>query len=95
VDGGAYQAGTLVGQYGSVPGYLTAAFADRETGMAVVVVLNNSRASADVVRALAWELAAIASKAPAAEGETAPAAGLPWTPDTYAAEVQAGAVCAG
>ena len=94
-DGGAYQAGTLVGQYGSVPGYLTAAFADRETGMAVVVVLNNSRASADVVRALAWELAAIASKAPAAEGETAPAAGLPWTPDTYAAEVQAGAVCAG
>lgn len=93
--GGAYQAGSLVGQYGSVPGYLTAAFGDRQTGMAVAVVLNNSRASAEVVRALAWQLAAIASKAPAAAGETAPEAGLPWTAETYAAEVQAGAVCAG
>lgn len=52
-DGGAFQAGSLVGQYGSIPGYLTAAFADRETGLAVVVVLNNSRASAALVRTLA------------------------------------------
>ena len=32
---------------------------------------------------LAWELAAIASKAPAADGDTAPDAGLPWTAQQY------------
>ena len=92
-DGGAYQAGTLIGQYGSIPGYLTAAFADRNTGMTVVVVLNDSRASAALVRSLAWQLAAIASKVPATDGQTAPAAGLPWTADEMAAQVAATAVC--
>ena len=92
-DGGVYQAGSLVGQYGSILGYLTAAFADRNTGMTVVVVLNNSRASADLVRSLAWELAAIGSKAPAAAGQTAPDAGLPWTAEEMAAQVAATAVC--
>ena len=91
--GGAYQAGTLLGQYGSVPGFLTAAFADRNTGMTIVVALNNSRASDVLVRALAWELAAITSKAPAASGQTAPDAGLPWTADDMAAQVAAAAVC--
>ncbi|AUG28305.1 MULTISPECIES: serine hydrolase [Microbacterium] len=91
--GGVYQAGSLVGQYGAVPGALTAAFADRNTGMSVVVTLNNSRASADLVRSLAWELAAIASKAPAASGRTAPQAGLPWTAEDMAAQVAAVAVC--
>ncbi|WP_292862194.1 serine hydrolase [Microbacterium sp.] len=91
--GGTYQAGTLVGQYGSIPGFLTAAFADRNTGMTVVVALNNSRASDVLVRALAWELAAITSKAPAATGQTAPDAGLPWTADDMAAQVTAAAVC--
>ena len=91
--GGAYQAGSLVGQYGSVTGALTAAFADRNTGMSVVVTLNNSRASADLIRSLAWELAAIASKAPAASGRTAPQAGLPWTAEDMAAQVAAAAVC--
>ncbi len=92
-DGGAYQAGTLIGQYGSTPGYLTAAFADRNTGMTVVVVLNNSRASSTLVRSLAWQLAAIASKAPAAGGATAPEAGLPWTAEDMAGQVAAAAVC--
>ncbi len=92
-DGGTYQAGTLIGQYGSVPGYLTAAFADRNTGMTVVVVLNNSRVTPEFVRVLAWELAAIASKAPAAAGQTAPDAGLPWTAEDMAAQVAAAAVC--
>lgn len=91
--GGAYQAGSLIGQYGSIPGYLTAAFADRNTGMTVVVVLNNSRASDTLVRSLAWQLAAIASKAPAASGQTAPEAGLPWTADDMGAQVTAAAVC--
>lgn len=91
--GGAYQAGDLIGQYGSVPGYLTAAFADKNTGMTVVVVLNNSRAGADIARVLAWELAAIASKAPAASGNTAPEAGLPWTAEDMAAQLAGAAVC--
>lgn len=91
--GGTYQAGTLIGQYGSIPGYLTAAFADRNTGMTVVVVLNNSRAADTLVRSLAWQLAAIASKAPAASGETAPDAGLPWTAEDMGAQVTAAAVC--
>lgn len=91
--GGAYQAGDLIGQYGSVPGYLTAAFADKNTGMTVAVVLNNSRAGGDVARVLAWELAAIASKAPAAAGGTAPAAGLPWTAEDMAAQLAGAAVC--
>lgn len=92
-DGGAYQAGSLVGQYGAVPGYLTAAFADRATGMTVVVVLNNSRAADTLVRSLSWELAAIASTTPAAPGQTAPQAGLPWTAEDMGAQVAAAAVC--
>lgn len=92
--GGALQAGTLVGQAGSVPGYLTAAFADRETGLSVVLVLNNSRAGATVPRHLAWQLAAIASKAPAAQGETMPeAGGLPWVAKTYGKKVVESAIC--
>ncbi|MCR2813949.1 beta-lactamase family protein [Microbacterium sp. zg.Y1090] len=92
--GGAYQAGSLIGQYGSVPGYITGAFADPATGMAVAVVLNNSRATAAIGEYLAWELAAIASKAPAAAGQTAPTAGLPWTAEQYAEQIAASAVCA-
>lgn len=91
--GGAYQVGTLIGQFGSIPGYLTAAFADRNTGMTVVIVLNNSRAAAGIVANLAWELAAIASVAPAAQGQTAPEAGLPFTAETNAAQVAAAAIC--
>lgn len=90
--GGTYQAGSLIGQHGSFPGYLTAAFADRETGMTVAVVLNNSRASSVIVRALAWQLAAIASKVPGADG-TAPEAGLPWTAESLAGEIDGNAIC--
>lgn len=93
VDGGTYQAGTLVGQYGSVPGYQTVAFADRDTGLTVVAVLNNSRASAEAVRVLGWQLAAIASKAAAAVGETAPPSGLPWTPEQMDGDLASVATC--
>lgn len=77
--GGAYQAGSLIGQFGSAPGYIVGAFADPSTGMSVAVVLNNSGANEMAGAWLAWELAAIASKAPAADGRTTPEAGLPWT----------------
>ncbi|WP_235038203.1 serine hydrolase [Microbacterium sp. 18062] len=92
-DGGAFQAGSLIGQFGSVPGYITAAFADPVTGMTVAVVLNNSAATDLVGAYLAWELASIASKAPAASGQTAPDAGLPWTAEQYHDAIAAAAVC--
>ncbi|KAF2413305.1 serine hydrolase [Microbacterium sp. B35-04] len=92
-DGGALIAGSLIGQYGKVPGYITAAFADPSTGLTVAVVLNNSAADAAVGEYLAWELAAIASKAPAAAGQAVPEAGLPWTPEQYHDAIAAAAVC--
>lgn len=91
--GGALLAGSLVGQAGAVPGYLTAAFADPRSGLAVAVVLNNSASPATVIEALAWELAAIASKAPAVSGQTVPEAGLPWTAEQYREVITASAVC--
>lgn len=91
--GGAVQAGTLIGAFGSVPGYLTGVFADAESGLTVVVVLNNSAARSLVGEWLAWELAAIASKAPAAEGGSVPAAGLPWTAEEYHSQIADHAIC--
>jgi D-alanyl-D-alanine carboxypeptidase len=92
--GGAYQAGSLIGQFGSVPGYVSAAFADPVTGLTIAVVLNNSAFEAGNVAALAWELAAIASKAPAAAGQTAPESGLPWTAQQFHDQIAAAAICA-
>ncbi|MBD3943094.1 beta-lactamase family protein [Microbacterium sp. NEAU-LLC] len=92
-DGGALLAGSLIGQYGKVPGYLTAAFADPKTGLTVAVVLNNSAGDGVVAEYLAWQLAAIASKAPAAKGETAPEAGLPWTAEQFGEAIASLAVC--
>ena len=92
-DGGAFAAGGLIGQHGAIPGYLTAAYADPDTGLTVAVVLNNSAAPAGIAANLAWELAAIASKAPAAAGETAPPAGLPWTAEQQAEAIRGAAVC--
>ena len=91
--GGAFIAGSLIGQYGAVPGYLTAVFSDPATGLTVALVLNNSAAGAGMAASLAWELAAIASKAPAGAGETAPEAGLPWTAQQYHDAIAAAAVC--
>ncbi len=93
-SGGAYQAGSLIGQFGSAPGYITGAFADPTTGMSIAVVLNNSGATPRVGAWLAWELAAIASKAPAAAGQTLPEAGLPWTAQQQRDAINGNAICA-
>jgi D-alanyl-D-alanine carboxypeptidase len=92
-SGGVYQAGSLIGQFGSVPGYATAAFSDPSSGLTVAVALNNSGAGATPALSLAWELAAIASKAPAASGQAAPEAGLPWTAQQYHDAITAAAIC--
>ena len=80
--GGAHLVGPLIGQFGSVPGYATAAFSDPDSGFTVVVVLNSSAAGAAPAAYLAWELAAIAAMAPAASGQAAPEFALPFTAET-------------
>lgn len=91
--GGAYLVGSLVGQHGWTPGYATAAYADPATGFTVAVTLNNSSVGGSMPAYLAWELAAIASKAPAAKGATAPEFGLPFTPEQYHQAVADAAIC--
>ena len=81
--GGAYLVGSMIGQHGWTPGYATAAYSDPATGFTVAVVLNDSTAGAQFAQHLSWELAAIASKAPAAAGQTAPEFGLPFTAEQY------------
>lgn len=81
--GGGFIVGSMIGQQGWTPGYATAAYSDPTSGFTVVVVLNNSTTGANIAQPLAWELAAIGSKAPAAEGQTAPEFGLPFTAEQY------------
>ncbi|AZH80125.1 MULTISPECIES: serine hydrolase [Microbacterium] len=81
--GGGFLVGSMIGQHGWTPGYATAAYSDPETGFTVAVVLNDSTGGPAFVQHLSWELAAIASKAPAASGETAPEFGLPFTAEQY------------
>jgi D-alanyl-D-alanine carboxypeptidase len=91
--GGAYLAGSLIGQHGWIPGYATAAYSDPKTGFTVAVTLNNSSSGAGIARALAWELAAIGSKAPAAKGQKAPEFGLPFTAETYKNAIAKAGIC--
>lgn len=81
--GGAYLAGSMIGQHGWVPGYATSAYSDPATGFTVAVVLNDSTGGSRFAQQLSWELAGIASKAPAASGQTAPEFGLPFTAEQY------------
>lgn len=92
--GGGYLVGSMIGQHGWTPGYATAAYADPATGFTVAVVLNNSSAGGSPAAYLAWELAAIASKAPAAEGQSAPEFGLPFTAEQYHQAISGLTVCA-
>jgi D-alanyl-D-alanine carboxypeptidase len=92
--GGTIRPGSLVGQFGAVPGYASAAFSDPASGLTVAVVLNNSGGGPYFAEQLALELAAIASKAPAGAGATTPEAGLPWTAQQYHDQIAASAICA-
>ncbi len=92
--GGAFQVGSMVGQHGITAGYMTAAYSDPATGFTVAVTLNNSSQGGSIVGYLAWELAAIASKAPAADGQTAPDFALPFTAEQYHQAIADRAICA-
>jgi len=91
--GGAYLVGSMIGQQGWAPGYLTAAYSDPASGFTVAVVLNGSSPSSTSAAYLAWELAAIASKAPAAKDQTAPDFALPFTAERYRTEGAGLAIC--
>ena len=58
---------------------LTAAFTDPESGLTVVLALNNSTGGEALVREGAFALASIASKAGAADGREQPLVELPWS----------------
>lgn len=93
VTGGAHLLGPLIGVYSAVPGYLSAAYSDPETGFTLAVVLNNSSAGSGMAAYLAWQLAAIASKAPAASGEVMPEFALPFTAEPYRDALDERAIC--
>lgn len=57
--GGIEKIGSLYGRSGRITGTLTAAYSDPESGLTVVVALNNSSAGAAFVQALAFQLAAL------------------------------------
>lgn len=90
--GGVYFAGQLVGQEGSTLGYSTSVWSDPETGMTVAVVLNNSR-NDDLAGLLGRQLAAITSRASAAEGQSAPEIGLPWSAEGVDKQIGQRASC--
>ncbi|WP_243228345.1 serine hydrolase [Microbacterium sp. CIAB417] len=91
--GGGFLVGSMIGNHGWTAGYATAAYSDPATGFTVAVTLNNSSSGSTIAAWLAWELAAIASKAPAAEGETAPEFGLPFTAEQYHSQIAERAIC--
>lgn len=78
---GVEKVGPLFGRSGSITGTLTAAYSDPESGLTVVVALNNSTAGQSFVRALALQLAALAEP------------GLPWAAADQAAALAGLAVC--
>lgn len=85
--------GPLRGTASESTGALTAAFTDPGTGLTVVVALNNSSSGQDFVRETAFALASLASKTPAASGETQPLVELPWSADQAKQRMQELARC--
>lgn len=90
--GGAFLAGSMIGQQGGTLGYATSVWADPATGLTVAVVLNNSR-DATFAGYLGRQLASVASRAPAASGFTQPEIGLPWTAERYDGLIADRAIC--
>ncbi|MFC5336997.1 serine hydrolase domain-containing protein [Leucobacter denitrificans] len=79
--GGIEKIGPLFGRSGSVTGTISAAYSDPETGLTVIVALNNSSAGSGFAQALAFQLAALTG------------AELPWTAEEQGALLTERAVC--
>lgn len=76
---GGAEFGPMRGLAGESPGALTAAFTDPDSGLTIVIALNNSTSGDDFVREAAFALASLASKAPAAPEHQQPLVELPWS----------------
>lgn len=79
--GGVEKIGPLFGRSGAVTGTISAAYTDPESGLTVVVALNNSSAKAGFARALAFQLASLTG------------AELPWSAEDQGAKLTELAVC--
>lgn len=90
---GGMQYGPMRGMAGESAGSLTAAFADPDSGLTVVVALNNSTSGADFVREVAFALASIASKLDPDAGRERPLVELPWSFEQASARMQELAKC--
>jgi D-alanyl-D-alanine carboxypeptidase len=90
---GGAEYGPLRGTAGETAGALTAALTDPDSGLTVVVALNNSTSGPDFVREVAFALASIASKADAAPDHERPMVELPWSLDQANANMAALAKC--
>lgn len=90
---GGAQYGPLRGVSGETAGALTAAFTDPDSGLTVVVALNNSTSGPDLARETAFALASIASKAAAAPEHERPMLELPWSLEQATANMNALAKC--
>ena len=76
---GGAEFGPMRGLAGESTGALTAAFTDPESGLTVVIALNNSTSGGDFAREAAFALASLASKASAAPEHEQPMVELPWS----------------
>lgn len=90
---GAMQIGPFRGESGAIPGFASAMLSDPVSGLTVVVMLNNSSSGGALAQHLAQRLASIASKLPAATGETAPLLEVPWSEAQMVQAMQKEAVC--
>lgn len=90
---GGVQLGPMRGHDGSVPGFITSMLSDPDSGLTVVVMLNNSTSGAAYAQSLAMELTAIAAAFAPAEGRKAPGISLPWKADDAKAALQQLATC--
>lgn len=90
---GGEQLGPLRGHAGAIPGFISASLVDPDTGLTVVVMLNNSSAGSAFAQDLAQRLASIASNAPALDAMEAPTMRLPWTEEEASEAMRSGAVC--
>jgi D-alanyl-D-alanine carboxypeptidase len=90
---GAQQYGPMRGVAGVTTGAMTAVFTEPETGLTVVVALNNSSSGAELVREAAFALASIAAKTTASGEETPPLIELPWSYEQAVERMTAAAAC--
>ena len=89
---GVAKLGPLFGLSGWAPGYLTAMYADPQSGLVIVFALNNSTAGAGIAESLVQQIVAIMAGVPAGNGGTVVAA-PPWKAKDAAAAVASQSVC--